>query len=96
MSDGTSVPFEAVLIYCVIMDLTENANVFSVPSEGINMENMTVIYEENTDGEDMDVAICIHLEQMEEEFTNAGFDFIYIPSVVDDFRSFGKNICIRW
>lgn len=91
LSDGTCVPLEAVLIYCVIMALTENANVFSVPSEGINMENMTAIYVENTDGTDIDAAIRNHLKQIEEEFANAGFDFIYIPSVVDDFRALGKK-----
>lgn len=91
LSDGTCVPLEAVLIYCVIMALTENANVFSVPSEGINMENMTAIYVENTDGTDIDAAIRNQLKQIEEEFANAGFDFIYIPSVVDDFRTLGKQ-----
>ena len=91
LSDGTCVPLEAVLIYCVIMALTENANVFSVPSEGINMENMTTVYVENTEGTDIDAAIRNQLKQIEEEFANAGFDFIYIPSVVDDFRALGKK-----
>ena len=91
LSDGTCVPLEAVLIYCVIIALTENANVFSVPSEGINMENMTAVYVENTEGTDIDAAIRNKLKQIEEEFANAGFDFIYIPSVVDDFRALGKK-----
>lgn len=91
LSDGTCVPVEAVLIYCFIMALKENAKVFSVPSEGINIENMTVIYVENTDGTEIDVAIRCNLMQIEEEFANAGFDFIYIPNVVDDFRMLGKK-----
>lgn len=91
LSDGTCVPLEAVLIYCVIMALTENANVFSVPSDGINMEYMTAIYVENADGTDIDANIRGNLVQIEEEFSNAGFDFIYIPRVVDDFRALGKK-----
>lgn len=91
LSDGTCVPAEAALIYCVIMTLTENANVFSVPSEGINIENMTAIYVENNDGTEADAAIHNHLAAVEEEFANAGFNFVYIPSVVDDFRALGEN-----
>ena len=91
MSDGTCARLEAVLKYRGIMTKTENANVFSVPSEGINMENMTAIYVENTDGTDIDVAIRNNLKQIEEEFANAGFNFIYIPSVVEDFRELGKK-----
>lgn len=90
LSDGTCVPLEAVLIYCVIMALIANANVFSVPSEGINMENMTVVYVENADDTEIDAAIRYNLKQIEEEFANAGFDFIYVPNVVDDFRTLGK------
>lgn len=91
LSDGTCVPLEAVLIYCVIMALTENANVFSVPSEGVDIENMTVVYVENTDDTEIDAIIRYNQKQIEEEFANAGFDFIYIPNVVDDFRTLGKT-----
>lgn len=73
------------------MSLTKNANIYSVPAEGIDIDNMTVIYVENDEATETDAAIQRNIADIESRLSGAGFDFIYIPNVVDDFRRMKKD-----
>ena len=57
LSDGMCVSLEAILIYSVISALTEQGRVYSVPSDGIRIDNMTAIYVENSNGTETNSAI---------------------------------------
>ncbi len=84
MSDGVCVPLEAILIFAVEQVLMNDAMVHSIPQSGINIDNLKVIYIENEEsltGEQIEV----NLPSIVSEFKLAGFDFVYIPSLIRDF-----------
>lgn len=89
LSDGMCVPLEAILIYSVISALTEQGRVYSVPSDGIRIDNMTAIYVENSNGTETNSAIEENYHVLCRSLEHAGFEFVYIPNVVRDFQRMG-------
>lgn len=85
MSDGACVPLEAILIFAVEQALMNGAVVHSVPHSGINIDNLKVIYIENRETE-TGLQIEANLFSIISELKLAGFDFVYIPRIVGDFR----------
>lgn len=86
LADGTCVPLEAIQIFAVGQALEHDAYIYSVPSADIGIANMQVIYIENDNGNGTAKAIENNLPTIAEEFAMAGFEFIYIPFVVADYR----------
>ena len=84
MSDGVCVPLEAILIFAVEQVLMNGATVHSIPQSGINMDNLKVIYVENEETE-TGFQIEKQLTSIVSELKLVGFDFVYIPRIVQDF-----------
>lgn len=78
LSDGMCVPLEAILIYSVISALTEQGRVYSVPSDGIRIDNMTAIYVENSNGTETNSAIEENYHVLCQSLEQAGLEFVYI------------------
>ena len=84
MSDGVSVPLEAILIFAVEQVLMNDATVHSIPHSGINIDNLKVIYIENEEtliGKQIETK----LSSIVSELKLVGFDFVYIPRLIKDF-----------
>lgn len=86
LSDGTCVPLEALQIMAVNSALEGKGQVFSIPSGSSFIENMKVLYIENEDNTKTDVYIRSHYRAISNEFRLAGFHFVYIPQIVEDYR----------
>lgn len=85
MSDGVCVPLEAILIFAVEQVLMNGAVVHSIPQSSTNIDNLKVLYienEETTIGKQIET----NLSAIESELKLAGFDFVYIPSIIRDFN----------
>ena len=85
MSDGVCVPLEAILIFAVEQVLMYDATIHSIPHKNINIDNLKVVYIENEE-----TAIGHQIENNLSSIANglklAGFDFVYIPQLIKDFR----------
>jgi len=86
LSDGCCVPLEALQIMAVKYALDGKGEVFSIPSGNSFIENMQVLYIENSENTDIDGCIKSQCRFITNEFSLAGFDFVYIPNVAEDFR----------
>ena len=86
LSDGTCVPLEAIQIFAVEQAMEHDAQVFSVPSRDIGIDNMKVIYIENEEDTAVAREIETHYRSIQYEFSLAGFDFVHVPFVVDDYK----------
>ena len=86
LSDGTCVPLEALQIMAVNYALDGKAQVFSIPEGSSFIENMKVIYIENEDHTPTDAYIRQHYRAISNEFRLAGFNFVYIPQIADDYK----------
>ena len=84
MSDGVCVPLEAILIFSVEQVLMNDATVHSIPQSGINIDNLKVIYIENQET-DVGCQIEDKLPSIISELKLVGFDFVYIPRLIQDF-----------
>ncbi len=91
MSDGTCVPLEAIQIFTLEQVFMHNAKIYSVPSSGVGIGNMNVIYIENEINSATDIIIRENLDIISNKFKLAGFHFVYIPSVVEDFKQLSKE-----
>lgn len=87
LSDGSCVPLEALQIMAVKYALEGKGQVFSIPSGSSYIENMKVLYIENEDNTSTDGYICSHYRAISNEFRLAGFDFVYIPQIVEDYKA---------
>ena len=87
LSDGTCVPLEALQILAVKYALEGNGMVYSIPSGSSYVENMKVLYIENEDNTETDVYISSHYRAISNEFRLAGFDFVYIPQIIEDYKA---------
>ena len=87
LSDGTCVPMEAALIFALEQALEHDAQIYSVPARDIGINNMQVIYIENENKTATAKAIEKNFRSISNELALAGFDFIHIPFIVDDFKS---------
>lgn len=86
LSDGTCVPLEAIQIFALEQAMEHDAYMYSVPAKDIGIDNMTVIYIENGTNTAIAHAIEENYRSISNEFALAGFNFVYIPFVVDDYR----------
>lgn len=86
LSDGTCVPLEALQIMAVKYALDGKGQVFSIPAGSSYIENMKVLYIENEDNTETDAYIRSHYRAISNEFRLAGFDFVYIPQIVEDYK----------
>lgn len=87
LSDGNCVPLEALQIMAVKYALEGKGQVFSIPAGSSYIENMKVLYIENEDNTETDAYIRSHYRAISNEFRLAGFDFVYIPQIVEDYRA---------
>lgn len=90
MSDGVCVPLEAILIFAVEQVLLNDATVYSIPYSGFNIDNLKVIYIENENNY-LSTQIESKLFAISNSFKLAGFDFVYIPRIVQDFKMMEKS-----
>ncbi|MCM1373050.1 MAG: hypothetical protein NC113_08825 [Bacteroides sp.] len=86
MSDGTCVPLEAIQIFALEQVMEYGATPYSVPAADVAIDNMKVIYIENEDGTAVAKAIEENFRSISNELALAGFDFVLIPHVVNDYR----------
>ena len=91
LSDGTCVPSEALLLMAVISSLREDGEVYSVPSYRSHIENMKVLYIESESGTPTDDYIFNHYRALSNEFLLAGFDFVYIRKIAEDYKNLDSN-----
>ncbi len=86
LSDGTCVPLEAILIFAIEQALTDNASIHSIPCRDISIENLKVLYVESGESTDASRIIEENFTSINSQLRMVGFDFVYIPKVVDDFK----------
>jgi len=91
LSDGTCVPAEALLLMAVISALEDNGEVYSVPVYRSHIEDMKVLYIESETGTDTDEYIFNHYRALSNEFLLAGFDFVYIRKIAEDYKNLDSN-----
>lgn len=91
LSDGTCVPSEALLLMAVISSLREDGEVYSVPSYRSHIENMKVLYIESESGTPTDDYIFNHYRAISNEFLLAGFDFVYIRKIAEDYKKLSPD-----
>lgn len=91
MSDGTCVPNEALQIMAALFVLEDKGEVFSIPSDSSHIDNLKVIYIENQDGTAESSYIYENLEAICKAFNQAGFDFVYIPKIAEEYKSMGED-----
>lgn len=94
MSDGVCVPLEAILIFAVEQALMNDATVYSIPQSGINIDNLKVIYVENQETE-VGRQIESSLSSIVSELKMVGFDFVYIPRLIQDFGRMGHDYLMK-
>jgi len=86
LSDGVCVPLEAILIYAIEMSLTGNAKIYSVPTADISIDNLKVIFVESADYTHTRAVIEENYISINSQLQMAGFEFVYIPKVIEDFK----------
>lgn len=86
LSDGTCVPLEAIQIFALEQTMEHDAYMYSVPSKEIDIDNMKVIYIENEKNTEVAKNIEANYRSICNEFALAGFDFVHIPFVVNDYK----------
>lgn len=86
LSDGTCVPLEAIQIFALEQAMEHDAYIYSVPSKDIGIDNMKVIYIENDNDTEIAREIESNYRSISNEFALAGFDFVHIPFVVNDYK----------
>ncbi len=91
LSDGECAPAEALQIFAVEQALTKDAVVHSVPAKNVNIGSHTVIYIENEAVTEVGSIINGNYDRLCAEFSSAGFDFVHIPHVVDDFNNMNQE-----
>lgn len=91
LSDGTCVPLEAIQILSIILALKEGAEVYSVKSGDLRIENMTVIFIENEKNTLANQYIENNFREVNNEFALAGLKFVHIPHVARDFDAMDRD-----
>ena len=95
LSDGVCVPLESILIFAVEQVLRCNAQIYSVPSVNATFKDLMVVYIENEDNTIINEQIKNNISFIKNEFANVGFDFIYIPQIVENFSSLDREYLER-
>ncbi len=95
LSDGVCVPLESILIFAVEQVLRYDAQIYSVPSVNATFKDLMVVYIENEDNTIINDQIKNNISFIKGEFSNVGFDFIYIPQIVENFSSLDREYLER-
>lgn len=95
MSDGTSVPLEAIQLFAVEQALEYGATIYSVPATNVGIANMKAIYVESELHTDTAASIERDFRSISHEFTLSGFDFVVIPHVAADFREMDPDYLVK-
>ena len=91
LSDGECATLEAVQIFAIEQVLEFGAEVYSIPATETHIDNMKVIYIENEAATSINEAVKNNYEFIRAGFASIGFDFVYIPFVVNDFKNIGSD-----
>ncbi len=97
MSDGKCVPQEAMLLmavdYCLGVErpVKMDAMVLSAESLGVLFDRTKVIYVESRYNDALNEEIKQNLRYIESELKVIGMDFVYMPSVSEDFRNMSDD-----
>ncbi len=90
LADNDCVPLEAIQMLALEQALSGQANVYSVASGDVKIDDMQVFYVESETTTQTDV-IERHLSALTDAFANAGFRLVYIPAVVGDYRTMSPS-----
>ena len=86
MVDGVCVPEEAMQLFALQQAMECGASIYSVPTSGAAVDNMTAVFVESGEESDTAKSIELNYEAISDDFAKAGFEFIYVPFVVGDYR----------
>lgn len=91
VSDGFCAHSEALLMIALKIMLSEGGyligDVYSIPRASFDIDIATAIYVEGDDDPETNEAIRIHYRSIFKEFQLTGFHFIYIPKIIEHYRS---------
>ncbi len=91
LSDGVCVPLESVLIFAVEQVLRYNAQIYSIPTVDASFKDLMVVYIENEDNTTIDEQIKNNITFIKNEFAIVGFDFVYVPQIVENFKMLDRE-----
>ena len=96
ISDGSCCPKEAQLIsaikYCFEKDLCDHSDVFSCNTKDFNItSDQYVVYVESKKDPKTNKEIRSNLARIVNALKVIGFDFIYIPKLVDEFKAMSEE-----
>lgn len=96
MSDGFCAHTEASLMIALTLMLESVQNykieTISIPKGDFNIDLSTVLYIESDYDEDTNVAIGRHYRTIYKELQLAGFHFVYLPKIIEHYRSTDKAL----
>lgn len=91
VSDGFCAHSEALLMIALTTMLESGqpfrGDVISIPRASFNIDIATALYIENDFDPETNEAIRVHYRSIFKEFQLAGFHFVYIPKIIDHYRS---------
>lgn len=91
VSDGFCAHSEALLMIALTTMLESGqpfrGDVISIPRASFNIDIATALYIENEFDPGTNEAIKVHYRSIFKEFQLAGFHFVYIPKIIDHYRS---------
>lgn len=91
ISDGFCAHSEALLMIALTTMLESGqpfrGDVISIPRASFNIDIATALYIENEFDPETNEAIKVHYRSIFKEFQLAGFHFVYIPKIIDHYRS---------
>lgn len=89
VSDGFCARSEALLMIAlkgVLFDGDEDMDVLSIPKQSFNVPTASVLYIESRENEEIDLLIQKSYRTLFKESQVAGYNFIYIPSVIKHYK----------
>ncbi len=86
LSDGTCVSLEAIIIVAIEQALKFKAKVHSIPTSKVNFGSFKAIYIEDTYNVGTNRQIEENFSFITKELSQAGFEFVYIPRLINDFK----------
>lgn len=99
MSDAFCAREEALLILALRCGLTvgmsDRVSFFSVDKASINVENTQILYLESEYDDGVNGQIQQHFRAICAEVRLAGFDFVYLPKIVEHYRSISEADIIQ-
>lgn len=90
VSDGFCARSEALLMIALkgcLLDYNEDMGILSFPKQAFNVPNASVLYVESQEDDELDLLIKKNYRTIFKESQIAGFNFIYIPKVIEHYRN---------